>query len=68
MDRGAWWAAVHEVAQSRTQLKRLSSSSGTARYYITNYVTELGQSSERWEASYEGWEEVLSLYLAAHVQ
>ena len=24
---GAWWAAVHGVAQSRTQLKRLSSSS-----------------------------------------
>ena len=23
-DRGAWWAAVHGVAQSRTQLKRLS--------------------------------------------
>ena len=27
MDRGAWWAAVHGVAQSRTRLKRLSSSS-----------------------------------------
>ena len=25
--RGAWWAAVHWVAQSRTRLKRLSSSS-----------------------------------------
>ena len=24
MDRGAWWAAVYGVAQSRTQLKRLS--------------------------------------------
>ena len=24
MDRGAWWAAVHRVAQSRTQLKQLS--------------------------------------------
>ena len=24
VDRGAWWAAVHGVAQSRTQLKRLS--------------------------------------------
>ena len=24
MDRGAWWAAVHRVAQSRTCLKRLS--------------------------------------------
>jgi len=26
-DAGAWWAAVYGVAQSRTQLKRLSSSS-----------------------------------------
>ena len=26
-DRGAWWAAVYGVAQSRTLLKRLSSSS-----------------------------------------
>ena len=25
-DRGAWWAAVYVVAQSQTQLKRLSSS------------------------------------------
>ena len=24
MDRGAWWAAVHGVAQSQTRLKRLS--------------------------------------------
>ena len=24
MDRGAWWAAVHRVAKSRTRLKRLS--------------------------------------------
>ena len=27
MDRGAWWAAVYGVAQSRKRLKRLSSSS-----------------------------------------
>ena len=24
MDRGAWWATVHRVAKSQTQLKRLS--------------------------------------------
>ena len=24
MDRGAWWAVVHGVTQSRTRLKRLS--------------------------------------------
>ena len=28
-DRGAWWAAVCGVAQSRTRLKRLSSSSSS---------------------------------------
>ena len=28
-DRGAWWAAVYGVAQSRTGLKRLSSSSSS---------------------------------------
>ena len=28
-DRGAWWAAVSVVAQSRTRLKQLSSSSST---------------------------------------
>ena len=28
---GAWWAAVYGVAQSRTRLKRLSSSSSKAR-------------------------------------
>ena len=31
-DRGAWWAAVYGVAQSRTLLKRLSSSSSTCIY------------------------------------
>ena len=30
VDGGAWWAAVHGVAQSRTPLKRLSSSSSSS--------------------------------------
>jgi len=30
--RGAWWAAVYGVAQSRTQLKQLSSSSNIPNY------------------------------------
>ena len=35
MDRGAWWAAVHGVAKSRTQLKWLSSSSSSScRWYF----------------------------------
>ena len=34
-DGGAWWAAVCGVAQSRTRLKRLSSSSSSSRLVIT---------------------------------
>ena len=30
-DGGAWWAAVHGIAQSRTRLKRLSSSSSSSK-------------------------------------
>ena len=38
-DGRAWWAAVYGVAQSRTQLKRLSSSSSSSLYskYILAY-------------------------------
>ena len=28
MDRGDWWARVHRVSRSRTQLKQLSTSTG----------------------------------------
>ena len=31
-DGGAWWAAVHGVAQGRTRLKRLSSSSSSTSF------------------------------------
>ena len=33
-NRGAWWAAVYGVAQTRTWLKRLSSSSSSINRYI----------------------------------
>ena len=39
-DRGAWWAVVHGVAQSRTRLKRLSSSSSI--YFLTTDLHEAG--------------------------
>ena len=32
-DRGAWWASIYGVAQSRTRLKRLSSSSSSSSRY-----------------------------------
>ena len=46
-DRGAWWAAIYGVAQSRTRLKRLSSSSMYTRnrsmsrrgYFHPTYLT-----------------------------
>ena len=34
-DGGAWWAAICGIAQSRTRLKRLSSSSSTHIYADT---------------------------------
>jgi len=38
MDRGAWWAAVHGVAQSQTRLKWLSSSS-SMNYSTTDLLS-----------------------------
>ena len=37
MDRGAWWAAICGVAQSRTRLKRLSSSSMAVKVKADGY-------------------------------
>ena len=40
-DGGAWWAAVYGVAQSRTRLKRLSSSSSSRHHkYFTDLMKE----------------------------
>jgi len=36
-DGGAWWAAVYGVTQSRTQLKRLSSSSSSRINSMKNF-------------------------------
>ena len=35
MDGGAWWATVHGVAKSRTQLKQLNSSSSSSSNRVT---------------------------------
>ena len=38
-DGGAWWAAVYGVAQSRTRMKRLSSSSiGVYRVQVSEHI------------------------------
>ena len=39
-DRGAWWAAVYGVAQSRTRLKRLSSSSSRRASHLYHWESE----------------------------
>ena len=39
-DGGAWWAAVYGVAQSQTQLKRLSSSSQGYGFLVVMYGCE----------------------------
>ena len=43
MDRGAWWAAISGVAQSQTQLKRLSSSSSSSLGNVKHFPKLLTQ-------------------------
>ena len=43
-DSGAWWAAVYGVAQSRTRLKRLSSSSNLEAHNLSNILCLSGLS------------------------
>ena len=47
-DRGAWWAAVYGVAQSRTRLKRLSSSSSSTKFAFLSYLAV----AETWRLNY----------------
>ena len=41
VDGGAWWAAVYGVAQSQTQLKRLSSSSSSSSLLSISLTIEI---------------------------
>ena len=38
MDRGAWWATVHEVAKSQTQLSNFHSLSSVTSRHIASKV------------------------------
>ena len=38
---GAWWAAIYGVAQSRTRLKRLSSSSNVGDHFMGFLIRDL---------------------------
>ena len=44
-DGGAWWAAVYGVAQSRTRLKRLSSSSRNIGMHVSFWISEISFNS-----------------------
>ena len=46
-DSGAWWAAIYGVSQSRTQLKRLSSSSSSSNQIWNREVYHLGNMFKR---------------------
>ena len=59
MDTGAWWAAIYGVAQSRTRLKRLSSSRsrylfGRRRFKLIT-VSELCGYGKKYSWSGVGW-------------
>ena len=41
VDRGAWWAAVHWVAQGQTRLKRLSSSSSSSSILVSKVAAPI---------------------------
>ena len=46
-DGGDWWAAIHGVSQSQTQLKRLSSGSSSSTSKITNRQLMSKEAEER---------------------
>ena len=68
-DGGAWWAAVYGVAQSRTRLKRLSSSSSSClphnRPIIKRWGAETRNSDFIWKARRlkRWWTSVLEYHL-----
>ena len=51
LERGAWWAAVRRVAQSRTRLKQLSSSSSIVWWVIWEEISEKTNNSNLRETS-----------------
>ena len=65
-DRGAWWASIYGVAQSWTQLRRLSSSSINLRAsLVAQMVNNLPVMQETWVQSL-GQEDPLEKEMATH--
>ena len=63
-DGGAWWAAVYGVTQSRTRLKRLSSSSSRRSGKITGFTARFWK---KWRGEANNscpWEEIAGIKMA----
>ena len=54
MDRGAWWATVHEVTKSWTRLQQLSLGQSGRCETLKLMSTELVMDREAWRAALHG--------------
>ena len=74
MNRGAWWATIHDVAKSGTLLKQLSTDAH--KYYDLLYlnrgfshsslVKNLPAVQEETRVQFLGWEDALEKEMAIH--
>ena len=60
MDRGAWWAVVHGVAQSQTRLKQLSMHACTGEGNDNPLVFLPGES--------QGWRSLVGCHLSGRTE
>ena len=73
MDRGAWQATVHGVAESQTRLKRLSTHTCMHTQYFTHNLKEIPESQKvfrvhlKVKADLKRREAVLELFISATV-
>ena len=69
-DRGAWWAVIYGVAQSRTRLNRLSSSSSSSStiYYLKLITVPVSftKLQKHWKLSITYRKQVLSHFEKSH--
>ena len=65
-DRGSWWAAVCGVAQSRTQLKRLSSSSSSSRASLIAQLVKNPPAMQENLVQFLVWEDPLEKGMATY--